>query len=95
MNVGNTISTLRREKNIKQFVLAENWGIPQTYLSLIEKGIKTPSIQIIEKISFSLGIPYPVLFFLSIDKNDVSEGKEDVSDKFEPLLLSIVKEIFF
>lgn len=95
MSIGNTISNLRKEKKIKQMDLAKISGISQTYLSQIEKGVKTPTIDILEKISFALGIPYPVLSFLSIDKNDISDDKKEAFSKFEPVISSIIKEIFF
>lgn len=94
MNIGSTIQKLRKEKNIKQIELAEKSGISQTYLSQIEKGIKVPTIDILEKVSLSLGIPYPVLSYLSIDRNNVPEGKKEIYDKFEPVISGLIKDIF-
>jgi len=44
------IRALRRGKNIRQGDLAKSAGISQTYLSLIEKNKRTPSINVIEDI---------------------------------------------
>lgn len=95
MSIGKTISVLRKEKKIKQIELAEITGISQTYLSQIEKGVKVPTIEILEKISLALGIPYAILSFLSIDKNDIAEDKKEAYNRFEPVISSIIKEIFF
>lgn len=94
MNIGITIQKLRKEKNIRQIELADKSGISQTYLSQIEKGIKIPSIDILEKISLNLGVPYPILSFLSIDRNNVPEGKKEVYDQFQPIINKLIKDIF-
>lgn len=94
MNIGSTIQKLRKEKNIRQIELAENSGISQTYLSQIEKGLKMPTVDVLEKVCFNLGIPYPVLSYLSIDRNNVPEGKKEIYDKFEPVISKLIKDIF-
>lgn len=95
MNIGETIKILRKEKNIKQLDLAESSGISQTYLSQIEKGTKTPTIDVLEKISTNLGLPYPVLSFLSLDTNSISAEKKEIYNRFEPVISGLIKEIFF
>ena len=95
MNIGATIKTLRKEKNIKQIDLAQNCGISQTYLSQIEKGLKIPTIDVLEKISTNLGLPYPVLSFLTLDTSNISEDKKEIYNKFQPVISGLIKEIFF
>lgn len=95
MNIGETIKLLRKEKNIKQLDLAASCGISQTYLSQIEKGTKVPALDILEKISAALGLPFAVLSFLSLDSNALPENKREVYDKFQPVISGLIKEIFF
>jgi transcriptional regulator with XRE-family HTH domain len=94
MNLGNTIQKLRKDKNIRQIELAEKSGISQTYLSQIEKGIKVPTIDVLEKVSLGLGVPYPVLSYLSIDRSNVPDGKKELYDKFEPIISGLIRDIF-
>lgn len=95
MNIGETIKLLRKEKNIKQLDLAASCGISQTYLSQIEKGRKVPALDILEKISAALGLPFAVLSFLSLDSNALPENKREVYGKFQPVISGLIKEIFF
>ena len=94
MNIGETIRVLRKEKNIKQFELADSSGVSQTYLSQIEKGVKTPTIDILKKICASLEVPFEVVAFLGLDSENLSADKKDVYNKFHPVISGLIKEIF-
>ncbi len=92
MNLGNTISTLRQKRGLKQSDLAEKCQITQAYLSNIEHNKKEPIIAILKLISLALEIPLPVLFFLSMDEEDVPENKKQLfsflSNNFKPILIN-------
>lgn len=94
MNIGETIKHIRKEKKIKQGDLAEKSGISQTYLSQIEKGVKVPTVDILEKISNAIGMPFAVLSFLSLDSSMIPDDKKDVYDKFQPVISGLIKDIF-
>ncbi|WP_289054161.1 helix-turn-helix domain-containing protein [Carboxylicivirga marina] len=94
MKIGNSIKELRKEKGIKQLDLAKESGLSQTFLSQLEKGVKTPSLETLEKISKVLDIPVPVLTFLAIEEDMVSEDKKEMYKKMMPTLTGIVKEVF-
>ncbi len=94
MEIGATIKHLRQEKGIKQVELANQSQISQTYLSQIEKGLKTPKLDVLEKISKVLNIPLPILSFLSLDKDMIAEEKRELYDKMMPPVKNIVKELF-
>jgi len=79
MNLGKTISDLRKKKNLKQFELAEKCNITQAYLSHIENNNKEPHISTLREISKALDIPLPIIFFLSMDEEDVSPDKKELS----------------
>ncbi len=94
MKIGLTIRRLRKEKGIQQKDFAEMCGISQTYLSQIEKGRKTPTLDMLEKISKALKIPFPVLSFLSLSEDLVPEEKRDLYKRVEPLMHSLVEDVF-
>ncbi|MCX6328144.1 MAG: helix-turn-helix transcriptional regulator, partial [Bacteroidia bacterium] len=66
MDIGPTILRLRKEKGIKQKDLARGAGISATYLSQIEKGLRVPRLDILEKISNEINVPLSILSFLSL-----------------------------
>ncbi len=54
--VGNNVARLRKEKGWSQEELAFEGGLHRTYVSGVERGIRNPTILIIEKLSKSLGV---------------------------------------
>ncbi|MFK7947707.1 MAG: helix-turn-helix domain-containing protein [Saprospiraceae bacterium] len=78
MSIGTTIKELRKLKKIKQTDFAEKCGITTTYLSLIENNKKQPSQDVLNRISDSLEIPYPILAFLSMNPEEISEDKREL-----------------
>jgi transcriptional regulator with XRE-family HTH domain len=94
MDIGNAIRDLRQDKGLNQMDFALKCGLSQSYLSLIEKGKKEPTLSLLKKISSTLSIPMPVLVFLSLDKDDVSESKRDAYKMFEPTIKSLISDVF-
>jgi XRE family transcriptional regulator, master regulator for biofilm formation len=55
--IGQRINKLRLEKKISISELAERSGVAKSYISKLEKGIKTnPSIQLLEKVADALEV---------------------------------------
>ncbi len=94
MNIGEAIQKIRKQRKVKQFTLAEECGITQTYLSLIESNQKEPNLSVLKKIANALEIPLPVLLFLSIDKDDVSTDKQEAFNLLFPSIKSLLNEFF-
>ena len=55
MSLGEQIAHVRKTKNIKSGELAEVIGVKQPYISAIENGRKTPSVDLLQKIASALG----------------------------------------
>ncbi|MBP7508453.1 MAG: helix-turn-helix transcriptional regulator, partial [Prolixibacteraceae bacterium] len=53
---GNVLCELRKEKNISQEKLAEYCDLDRTYISLLERGLRQPTLTTIFKISSALKI---------------------------------------
>lgn len=94
MDLGNTINTLRKHKGLKQGDLATQSGLTQAYVSQIEKNKKEPNMSALKKICEVLGVPLPVLFFLSIDGEDVPVQKQDAYNMLLPSIRSFIEEFF-
>jgi XRE family transcriptional regulator, regulator of sulfur utilization len=94
MNLGNTIKELRLKKGIKQTEFAQICSITQSYLSNIERDRKEPTISLMHEISKNLGIPFPIIFFLAMDENDVSEDKKLHFQTMAPLLKNTLIQAF-
>jgi transcriptional regulator with XRE-family HTH domain len=94
MNLGTSISELRKARNIKQNELAGLCNITQAYLSLIENNKKEPNLSILKEIASKLNVPLPVIFFLSIDKSDIPTGKEEIYEAITPTLKKLIENVF-
>jgi transcriptional regulator with XRE-family HTH domain len=95
MNIAETIKEIRKRKGLSQKELAELSGISQTYLSQIEKvGERNPSVEILQKLSMALELPYPVFSFLTLDYSDIPKNKLTAYKKIEPAVNALIKEFF-
>ncbi len=74
MNVGSKIRKLRKEQNLTLEELSKKTGLSLSYISLIERGLKNPSLKALEKIAEFFGIN-PAIFF--VDEGNVEE-KENI-----------------
>ena len=75
MNIGTQIKNTRKSKSIRQDQLCGAVGISQSYLSLVENNKRKPSQDVLESICKCLGTHAGVLYWKSIDLEDVKESK--------------------
>ena len=94
MDIGTTIKNIRKRKGLTQGDLAIESGITQTYLSQIENNLKDPTVSTLKKISVRLQIPLPILFFLSIDENDIPSEKKETFQLIGNSMKSMINEFF-
>ena len=67
--VGKNIRFYRLSKSFTQEYLAEKIDVSSTYIGYLERGQKSPSLELISRISKALEIE-PALLLTSIDKGD-------------------------
>lgn len=60
--VRENIKSLRKKLGWSQELLAEKTGVSAPYITQIEVGKRTPSLDIVEKLATALGVEYRVLF---------------------------------
>ncbi len=61
MNVGANIRRIRQDARLSQEELAEAAGINRTYLSQLENGHSSPTLDILERIARALDVPISAL----------------------------------
>ncbi|KQO83566.1 MULTISPECIES: helix-turn-helix transcriptional regulator [Rhizobium/Agrobacterium group] len=67
---------IRVYHDLKQQDLAEKLEISKSYLSEIESGKKTPTIELIEKYASQFGIPASSILFFSENLEDPSKASK-------------------
>lgn len=60
-NFGRKLSRLRKQKKLSQRKLAEKLDVHPTYISSLERGLRNPSLKVIDKIASALEISRNVL----------------------------------
>ena len=89
--IRDNIKSLRKKLGWSQEVLAERTGVSAPYITQIEVGKRTPSLDIVEKLASALGVEYKVLFEhqSSIDNTSESDFSKHL---LESKLISAIKE---
>ena len=94
MNLGAVIKNIRKRKRQTQTEFALSCGITQTYLSQIENNSKEPNLATLKEISVKLDIPLPILFFMSLNDEDISPEKREAFKIINPSVKSLIDEFF-
>ncbi len=94
MDLGSIIKNIRKRKGQNQTEFAQNCGITQTYLSQIENNQKEPNLSTLKEISKNLDIPLPILFFLSLNEEDIPQEKRQAFEIVSPSVKSLINEFF-
>lgn len=90
MEIGRSIRLLRTARGISQKELAETVGCSNNYLSLVERGRRTPSIRFVDQIGTALDVPTSQLFALADDDVDIRDPtRRQLVDKLKRLILSL------
>jgi len=94
MNLGKSIQSARKKLKISQGELADASGITQAYLSQIENNKKEPNLSTLKKISETLNIPLPILFFSSLSSEDIPDDKKEAFSLINNSLNNLITSIF-
>ena len=94
MDLGSIIKKVRKQKGQTQEQFASLCGITQTYLSQIESNSKEPNLSTLKTISATLDVPLPILFFLSLNADDVQVGKRKDFEQLAPSVKNLINECF-
>ncbi len=81
--IGRRIHTLRRSQNLTQQHLAELIGVNASYIGPLEKGQKTPSIAVLERIAEVLEQP---VFLFFVEPQAGAEADDELKRRCTALL---------
>ena len=60
--LGSNIRQIRESKGWSQDRLSEESGLHRTYISGIERGVRNPTVTIVQQVALALGVPVTDLF---------------------------------
>jgi len=90
VNYGNAIRVARAVRNLSQKDLAERVKLDSSYISLIEKGIRKPSLDTLESIARGLQIPMDLVMLLASDEQDLRVVRKDQATRLGMQLLEMI-----
>ena len=83
MSIGENIRNARKDKNFTQTQLAEVLGVQTAAVSKYEKGVVSPTVEQLQKISYALNVSLSELVLLSCpfcgERATIYEGKREFS----------------
>ncbi len=90
MEAHEIIKLLRIQSNISQKDFAKKTKISANYISLIESGKRTPSVDFLTRAAEALGIPVNLLLWEDVDFSKIKDKKtKDQAKKIEKNLSEI------
>ncbi len=93
MNLGKAIRLCRTQKDIKQGELAELANLSVSYISLVERGKRSPNISTIQNIASALNIPTGILLFLGTEKDEWGEINSELIENLSYTVFKIMKDL--
>lgn len=81
IELGRTIRMLREAKAVGLGVIAEHAKVSVPFLSLVERGERQPSLDVLRRISAALAVPSEVLILLAMpDEEGLKAGSKSAGD---------------
>lgn len=93
--IANALRLIRVFHDLKQIELADKMGVSKSYISEIEAGKKSPSIQLIEKYSEEFKIPVSSILFFSEQLEDKSYTLDDMESARGIIASKVIKFLSF
>lgn len=73
--VGDRIKLLRLEQGLTQEDVADKAGIDASHLGRLERGERNPSLAVVEKVIYALGITFEDLFKYILPPNEKNDNR--------------------
>ncbi len=93
--IANALRLIRVFHDLKQIELADKIGVSKSYISEIEAGKKSPSIQLIEKYSEEFKIPVSSILFFSERLEDKSHTLDNIEIAQGIIASKVIKFLSF
>jgi transcriptional regulator with XRE-family HTH domain len=91
MELGKAIRLCRSQKGLKLAELAKRAALSESYISLLERGARDPSLSSIEAIARALEIPVSLLIFLGSDAAETSSLPAEVREKLSTAIVQLLQ----
>lgn len=91
MKLGRAIKLCRVQRGLSQSDLANATGLSVSYLSLLERNKRDPTITTILKLSNRLAVPFIILVFLASDDQEKSKLDPVLQEKLSHAALTILE----
>lgn len=78
MTIGRAIKTVRTKRGIGQQQLAKKAKISQGFLSLLEKGRRTPSLKMTRGLANALGVPTELLLLMGCESKKTKRYSKQI-----------------
>lgn len=91
MNVGLAIENCRKLRGISKSRLAIEADVSLSYLSLIIKGDREPTISKLEGIATALGVPSSILLFLASDDDELPSMPDEVKNELRKVAVKLIQ----
>ena len=82
VTVGRVLASRRRRANLTQEAVAEACGLHATYVSQLERGLKSPTLRVLFRLADAVGIS-PSAFVRAVER-DLSRHRESSSGGRKP-----------
>lgn len=93
--LGKGIKMVRERQGYNQKDLAHLVGTDQSYLSQIESGNKTPSMEMLYKICDALETPSELVFWFGVTSNDVPKENKQLFEILKPSIDQMLLKLFY
>lgn len=91
MNIGLAIEKCRKLRGITKSRLAKESDLSASYLTLIIKGEREPTISKLEDIASALGVPPSILLFLASDDSELPNMSLEVKDELRTVATKLIQ----
>lgn len=94
MNIGEAILKCRHARQLRQSEIAERAGISVSYLSLLERGLRTdPSVSTLQGIAEALNIPLAVLVLIASEADEAMIAHEPALQALSSAARELLEEM--
>jgi transcriptional regulator with XRE-family HTH domain len=91
VNLGLAIENCRKLRGITKSKLAERADLSLSYLSLIIKGDREPTIGKLDDIASALGVPSSILLFLASNDDELPSMPDEVKNELRKVAVRLIQ----
>jgi len=90
MNFAKALRILRSARNISQKQLSRKAGLNPSYISLLEKNKRNPTLETLQRIVKALDVPIHLFFLLASDKDQLKKSSTNKKIDIAKTLLNVL-----